>query len=107
MNIAQYFCFRLSRRYIDFLTLSQVHVQHVRHVLQRLLENRLYVKAEKCSFHTPSVTFLGSVISAEGISMDPAKVQAVINWPVPDSRVALQRFLGYANFYCCFIRNFS
>lgn len=39
--------------------------------------------------------------------MDPAKVQAVTDWPVPDSRVALQRFLGFANFYCCFIRNFS
>lgn len=46
-----------------------------------------------------SITFLGSVISAEDISMDPAKVKAVIDWPVPDSRVALQRFLGFANFY--------
>ncbi len=70
----------------------QVHVQHVRRVLQRLLENRLFVKAEKCMFHAQSVTFLGSVVSAEGISMDPDKVRAVIDWPVPDSRVALQRF---------------
>jgi transposase InsO family protein len=85
----------------------QVHVQHVRRVLQRLLENRLFVKAEKCMFHAQSVTFLGSVISAEGISMDPTKVQAVTGWPVPDSRVALQRFLGFANFYRRFIRNFS
>jgi hypothetical protein len=85
----------------------QVHVQHVRRVLQRLLENRLFVKAEKCSFYVPSVTFLGSVISAEGISMDPAKVRAVTEWPVPDSRVALQRFLGFANFYRRFIQGFS
>ncbi|CAM4349732.1 unnamed protein product [Leuciscus chuanchicus] len=85
----------------------QVHVQHVRRVLQRLLENRLFVKAEKCTFHAHSVTFLGSVISAEGISMDPAKVQAVTEWPIPESRVALQRFLGFANFYRRFIRNFS
>uniref|UniRef100_A0A8C2B1F0 Gypsy retrotransposon integrase-like protein 1 n=1 Tax=Cyprinus carpio TaxID=7962 RepID=A0A8C2B1F0_CYPCA len=85
----------------------QIHVQHVRRVLQRLLENRLFVKAEKCSFHASSITFLGSVISAEGISMDPAKVQAVLDWPVPDSRVSLQRFLGFANFYRRFIRNFS
>ncbi len=66
----------------------QVHVQHVRRVLQRLLENRLFVKAKKCMFHARSVTFLGSVVSAEGISMDPDKVRAVIDWPVPDSRVA-------------------
>uniref|UniRef100_A0A8L0DMZ4 Gypsy retrotransposon integrase-like protein 1 n=1 Tax=Oncorhynchus mykiss TaxID=8022 RepID=A0A8L0DMZ4_ONCMY len=85
----------------------QIHVQHVRRVLQRLLENCLFVKAEKCSFHAPSVTFLGSVISAEGIKMDPAKVQAVIDWPVPRSRVELQRFLGFANFYRRFIRNFG
>ncbi|KAG1962190.1 retrotransposable element [Pimephales promelas] len=85
----------------------QIHVQHVRRVLQRLLENCLYVKAEKCTFHAPSVTFLGSVISAEGIEMDPAKVQAVVDWPVPKSRVELQRFLGFANFYRRFIRSFS
>lgn len=85
----------------------QVHVQHVRRVLQRLLENRLFVEAEKCTFHASSVTFLGSVISAEGISMDTAKVQAVASWPVPDSRVSLQRFLGFSNFYRRFIRNFS
>ncbi len=58
-------------------------------------------------FHSRSVTFLGSVVSAEGISMDPDKVRAVIEWPVPDSRIALQRFLGFANFYRRFIRNFS
>ncbi|KAI2656613.1 Transposon Tf2-9 polyprotein [Labeo rohita] len=51
------------------------HVQHVRRVLQRLLENRLFVKAEKCVFHVKSVTFLGHVVSADGISMDLAKVQ--------------------------------
>uniref|UniRef100_A0A8K9X149 Gypsy retrotransposon integrase-like protein 1 n=1 Tax=Oncorhynchus mykiss TaxID=8022 RepID=A0A8K9X149_ONCMY len=85
----------------------QIHVQHVRRVLQRLLENCLFVKAEKCTFHASSVTFLGSVISAEGIKMDPAKVQAVIDWPVPKSRVELQRFLGFANFYRRFIRNFG
>lgn len=85
----------------------QVRVQHVRRVLQRLLENQLFVKAEKCSFHASSVTFLGSVISAEGISMDTTKVQAVANWPVTDSCVSLQRFLGFAHFYRPFIRNFS
>lgn len=85
----------------------QVHVHHVRRVLQRLLENRLFVKAEKCTFHSQSVTFLGSVVSADGIGMDPSKVKAVTDWLAPDSRVALQRFLGFANFYRRFIRNFS
>ncbi|KAI2649346.1 Transposon Tf2-9 polyprotein [Labeo rohita] len=83
------------------------HVQHVCRVLQRLLENCLFVKAEKCVFHVKSVTFSGHVVSADGISMDLAKVRAVIDWPIPDSRTALQRFLGFANFYRRFIRNFS
>ncbi len=85
----------------------QVHTQNVRQVLQRLLENQLYAKAEKCVFYAKSVSFLGHIISAEGIKADPAKVRAVAKWPIPDSRKALQRFLGFANFYRRFIRNFS
>ncbi len=52
----------------------QVHIQHVRRVLQRLLENKLFVKAEKCEFHAESVTFLGHIISTRGIKPDPAKI---------------------------------
>ncbi len=82
-------------------------MQHVRRVLQRLLENGLFVKAEKCAFHAQSVPFLGYIVSSEGVRMDPEKVKAVVEWPSPDSRKALQRFLGFANFYRRFIRNFS
>ncbi len=85
----------------------QEHVQHIRVVLQRLLENGLFVKVEKCVFHAQSVPFLGYIVSSEGMRMDPDKVQAVVDWPTPDSRKALQRFLGFANFYQRFIRNYS
>ncbi|KAG1968655.1 retrotransposable element [Pimephales promelas] len=90
-----------------FSSSLQEHVQHVRRVLQRLLENGLFVKAEKCVFHAQSVPFLGHIISVEGVRMDPDKVKAVVDWPSPDSRKALLRFLGFANFYRRFIRNFS
>ncbi|KAG1935783.1 retrotransposable element [Pimephales promelas] len=90
-----------------FSSSLQEHVQHVRQVLQRLLENGLFVKAEKCVFHAQSVPFLGHIISVDGVRMDPDKVKAVVNWPSPDSRKALLRFLGFANFYRRFIRNFS
>lgn len=94
----------------DILIISPslaVHVRHVHHVLQCLLENNIFVKAEKCVFHAQSVSFLGSVISADGISIDPAKISMLIEWPIPDSHIALQRFLGFAHFYLHFIANFS
>ncbi|XDV15081.1 hypothetical protein PO909_015221 [Leuciscus waleckii] len=97
----------LLRVYIPTRHLRSEHVQHVRRVLQRLLENGLFVKAEKCVFHAQSVPFLGYIISSEGVRMDPDKVKAVIDCPSPDSLKALQRFLGFANFCRRFIRNFS
>ncbi len=68
----------------DILIFSQNerdHVQHVRRVLQRLLENCLFAKLEKCEFHVRSIPFLGFILSPEGIRMDPAKVEAVADWP--------------------------
>ena len=83
------------------------HKRHMRAVLQRLLENRLYVKAEKCEFHKSSVSFLGYVFVGEQVRTDPHKIQAVAEWPVPSSRKEVQRSLGFANFYRHFIRNYS
>ncbi|KAL0175542.1 hypothetical protein M9458_027872, partial [Cirrhinus mrigala] len=83
------------------------HVQHVRAVLQRLIKHQLYAKEEKCEFHQERITFLGYVISSEGVAMDETKVNAVRNWPRPKTLKELQRFLGFSNFYRRFIRNFS
>ncbi len=86
---------------------KEQHIHHVQSVLRRLLENSLYVKAEKCEFHVSSVSFLGNIVAQGNIQMDPAKVSAVTSWPVPENRKQLQRFLGFANFYHRFIRNYS
>ena len=83
------------------------HKKHVRLVLQRLLENKLFVKAEKCEFHQPSVTFLGFVLEGGQVKPSEDKIKAVLEWPVPENRKQLQRFLGFANFYRRFIRNYS
>ncbi|KAK3528557.1 hypothetical protein QTP70_002806 [Hemibagrus guttatus] len=83
------------------------HVHHVQSVLRHLLLNRLYVKAEKCEFHTSSTTFLGFILSAGSLQMDPSWVEAVRDWPQPVSRKQLPRFLGFANFYRKFIRGNS
>ncbi|KAL0177388.1 hypothetical protein M9458_026282, partial [Cirrhinus mrigala] len=83
------------------------HVNHVRAVLQRLISHQLYAKEEKCEFHRTKISFLGYVISPEGVAMDERKVNAVLNWPRPTTLKELQRFLGFSNFYHRFIRHFS
>ena len=94
----------------DILVFSKTateHARHVRQVLQCLLENRLFVKAEKCVFSTNSVEFLGHVLEEGRVRADPKKIRAVEEWPRPTDRTQLRRFLGFANFYRRFIRGFS
>ncbi|XP_075708325.1 uncharacterized protein LOC142742455 [Rhinoderma darwinii] len=83
------------------------HQRHVRQVLLRLRENRLYAKLEKCVFERNALPFLGYIISDQGLKMDPEKVKAVLEWLRPQSLRSIQRFLGFANFYRQLISNFS
>ncbi|XP_060798244.1 uncharacterized protein LOC132900249 [Neoarius graeffei] len=82
-------------------------MEHVKVVLDQLLDNHLYIKAEKCEFHVPQIASLGYVINAEGVSMAQDKVSAVTTWPTPTTVKELQQFLGFANFYRHFIQSFS
>uniref|UniRef100_A0A8C5PKT4 Gypsy retrotransposon integrase-like protein 1 n=1 Tax=Leptobrachium leishanense TaxID=445787 RepID=A0A8C5PKT4_9ANUR len=94
----------------DILIYSQdleTHRKHVKTVLRRLQEQRLYAKAEKCIFDTDKVEFLGFIISPGNIRMDPSKTEAVATWPVPANKKGVQSFIGFCNFYRKFIRNFS
>jgi hypothetical protein len=81
--------------------------QHLRIILQQLREHQLYDKFSKCAFWLTEVPFLGHVISAEGIAVDPGKVQEVLGWKVPRSVLQIHSFLGLAGYYRRFIPNFS
>jgi hypothetical protein len=83
------------------------HLHHVRVVLTMLRQHRLAVKQSKCVFGSQSVAYLGHVISASGVAMDPAKVEAVQAWSAPQTPRALRGFLGLAGYYRKFIRNYG
>jgi hypothetical protein len=76
-------------------------------VLQRLWDHQLYAKFSKCEFWINEVTFLGHVISLEGITVDPGKVRDVLDWKPPTSVTQVHSFLGLAGYYRWFILNFS
>ena len=76
------------------------HKAHVKQVLSRLHEYGLTCKLSKCEFHATSTSFLGFIISPDGVSMEPDHVSAITEWPTPTSVHNIQIFLGFANFYC-------
>jgi hypothetical protein len=83
------------------------HAEHLREVFQRLKENKLYAKLEKCEFGVTEVNFLGHKITQEGLKMDDHKVKAILDWESPKSVPTLRSFLGLASYYRKFIKNFT
>ena len=79
--------------------IEKAHEDHLRIVLSTLREHKLYAKLSKCEFWLSQVKFLGHVVSAEGIAVDPAKVEAVLNWEQLKSVTEIQSFLGLAGYY--------
>ena len=79
---------------------------HVRQTLEILRKHQLYAKVSKCTFFQYRVEYLGHIVSAEGLSPDPAKVQAVRDWKVPEPITDIRSFLGLAGHYRKFIPQF-
>ena len=83
------------------------HRKVVHEVLHRLEEHDLYLRPEKCEFEKSEIEYLGLVVREGEVAMDPVKVEAVTSWPTPKNLKDVRGFIGFANFYRRFIKDFS
>jgi len=87
--------------------MEEGHDKIVEEVLRRLEENDLYVKLEKYAWKVKKIGFLGIVIGPSGIEMEKEKVDGVLSWPEPRNMKDVRKFLGLANYYWRFIKDFA
>jgi hypothetical protein len=121
-NAPAYFMYLMNKVFMEYLhkfvmvfiddilvysKTKEEHEEHLRLVLEKLRPNHLYAKFSKCEFWLTQVAFLGHVIFAGGVSVDPCKVRDVLNWKLPMSISEIHSFLGLASYYHRFIQNFS
>lgn len=94
----------------DILVFSkneQEHVEHLRQVLDILRQQKYYAKMSKCEFMKAEVPFLGHLVSAAGVRVDPRKVEAIRDWPTPTTVTQVRSFLGLANYFRRFMQGYA
>jgi len=90
-----------------YATSAEEHARLLDQVLQILRDNDFYVKLSKCEFEQPELKYLGHLVGAHGIKVDPAKIKVVQDWPQPTSQKDIRSFLGLANYFRKFIQGYS
>jgi hypothetical protein len=121
-NAPTYFMYLMHKVFMEYLEMFVVvfiddilifskneeeHDKHLHLVLQKLRENQLYAKLNKCKFWLEEVSFLGHIISEGGISVDPSKVKDVLSWKTPQNVLDIRSFLCLEGYYRRFIEGFS
>jgi hypothetical protein len=101
------FCLVYLDDIIVYSETFEKHLQHLKQVFERLREANLHLKAQKCHFCSAKVSYLGHVITPEGISPDPAKVSAILEAPPPKNTGELRSFLGLTGYYRRFIKGYA
>ncbi|WVZ89506.1 hypothetical protein U9M48_035899 [Paspalum notatum var. saurae] len=86
---------------------KEEHEHNLRTVLERLRDHKLYVKFSKCEFWLENIAFLGHIVTAEGVAVDPDKVQAIMEWQQPINVSEIRSFIGLAGYYDRFIEGFA
>lgn len=83
------------------------HEKRLEKVLKKLHDEGLKLSLERYHFYQPSVNYLGHIISAEGVAIDPQKLEAVTSWPRPTKVTELRSFLGFCSYYRWFVEGFA
>ena len=86
---------------------EEEHKEHLKIVLQELREHQRFVKFSKCDFFKDKIQYLGHLVTKEGISVDPKKIKAIKDWPIPKDVTNVRSFMGITCYYRRFIKGFS